>query len=181
MSGGLAVIIGPAALLKCHINCNTVKTPHYHPKKFCRHVLPRCGVPRHAFITSGLYLSLIICAPTFYILSRFLLYKDDLLVKPTLCSLSQPDGCNRCKLLPAGRMSGSWLPIWQEFPFFKTQPCCLSFAFEFQMCHLCLEISSYFLFFQLRMFWFLKELISVLKWFLGKAFKLAEFVSLLIL
>lgn len=49
----LAVITGPAAFSKCHLNCNTVKKPHYHPKQFCRHVLQSCGVSTRAFIMPG--------------------------------------------------------------------------------------------------------------------------------
>ena len=137
-SGELAVIIGPAAFRKCHLNCNTVKKPHYHPKKLCRHVLQSCGVSAHAFIMSGC-----VChsSPVHQLATSSLgfHYIKNLFQSSSLSALSHSlMGTTDVRYLQQRRCLHLSYQFDKSFRFFKAWPCYLSFASEFQTCRLCL-------------------------------------------
>lgn len=136
-SGELAVIIGPAAFCKCHLNCNTVKKPHYHPKKLCRHVLQSCGVSAHAFIMSGC-----VChsSPVHQLATSSLGFHciKNLFRSSSLSALSHSlMGTDVSYLQQRGCLHLSY-QFDKSFHFFKAWACCRSLTSEFQTCHLCL-------------------------------------------
>lgn len=179
-SGELAVITGPAAFCKCHINCNTVKKPHYHPKKFCRHVLRSCGVSVPAFIMPGCAChsssvhQLATASLGFY-------YIKNLFRSSSLSALSHSlMGATDVSYFQQKGCLGLSYQFDKSFHFLRhghaACPLLLNFkraTYVYRFPPISFSLSS-------KCFDFLKTLISILKWFLSEAFKLAEFVSLLI-
>lgn len=78
--------------LKPHIYDNTMKQPHYHPRKFCRcklklvYLAVKRRRPVHGFIMSQLGLSFIICASTRHLPPRFAFKEEPPQVQFSLCT-----------------------------------------------------------------------------------------------
>ena len=121
-SARLVVNLGPTAffwsLILTMIPQSSLITKH---PKFCRWELSWCVFavmwrrPVHAFFMSQLGLSLIICASTCHLPARFSFQEET--SSGSVLSVHSLRAPAERKSLPAGRMPGSWLPIWQGLHF----------------------------------------------------------------
>lgn len=185
MSAGLAVVFGPAAFFKCY---DTVRSLITTPQKILQVRAPagvscRDGVSNACFhhvqavpVTHSLSVHpLVTSFPGFYYMKN--------LFWSSLFSLlfHGPGDTTECKLTLAGWIPGAWLPVWQEFPFSMTAHAACPFLlnskctiYVYRFLPISFSLHS-------RCFNSFSTLVPTLKWILGRAFKLAEFVSLLIL